>query len=354
MPEKFVRAFSIPSELEERIAEILQRRFSLKLSDSGPLADAVQKMSDYYIENPDDATPWSERWCQIAQLAYYLPLNFLRSQAVVTEGRRFDFFNDVDNLVDFGAGLGPFAWAVREIRSGVKISAVERSADALRLARELGLSFESVNAPKGAAKSLVSFSYSLTELNQLPPWVFDFEHIAIIEPSTRQDGRRLLETRKLLIEKGFSMWAPCPHQQGCPLLEKNPHDWCHDRIHFHRPDWMIAIEKHLPFQNPTLTFSYLLASRRPRPDRETQIRLVGDLLKEKGKSRQMICRGPEREFFSWLKRDGDAPEFPRGALVRAPLEAQQVGSELRLKSPIEIIPVENCEGNLTARRPRVP
>ncbi|MFN9066725.1 MAG: hypothetical protein ACK5V3_05815, partial [Bdellovibrionales bacterium] len=60
-------------------------------------------------------------------------------------------------------------------------------------------------------------------------------------------------------------------------------------------------------------------------------RLTGDQLFEKGKTRQLICRGPEREFLAWMNRDGEAPTLARGD--RVILEKfEQKSNELRVKS----------------------
>ena len=59
-------------------------------------------------------------------------------------------------------------------------------------------------------------------------------------------------------------------------------------------------------------------------------RAIGDTLEENGKTRQMICRGPEREFLSWLHRFGPAPRIPHGALVRGIQSAEvKGGGEIR-------------------------
>jgi hypothetical protein len=43
----------------------------------------------------------------------------------------------------------------------------------------------------------------------------------------------------------------------------------------------------------------------------------------------MICRGGEREFLSWLSRDGEAPILPSGELIPVPPHTLR-GSELRV------------------------
>ena len=76
--------------------------------------------------------------------------------------------------------------------------------------------------------------------------------------------------------------------------------------------------------------SYLLVAKAAAPASK-QWRIVGDRLEEKGKTRQLVCRGPEREFLSWMHRNGEAPEIPRGVLIDAPTDFEIKSNELRLK-----------------------
>ncbi len=308
------------------------------MTDSKRIADCVLKMSDFYIAQPASATPWKETWCQIAQLAYFLPLNFLRSQSVLMEAKARNFPFQSTELLDFGSGLGAGSLPWLSDAHPDKTVYVERSSEAQKIHRELlavspasrqEAHWISEKEIKTSRTRTALFSYSLTELTALPAWIYECQSLIWIEPSTREDGRLLLQRRKDLLTKGFSAWAPCPHQQGCPLFEGSKTDWCHDRIFFDRPTWFQDIEKYLPMKNSTLTFSYLLASKAKAPE-ISQWRTVGDQLEEKGKTRQMICRGPEREFVSWLHRDGDAPEVPRGVLLEPPAQFEQKGTEIRI------------------------
>lgn len=199
------------------------------------------------------------------------------------------------------------------------------------------------------------FSYSLTELASIPNWALDCEGLVIIEPSTNQDARRLMAWRDLLLSKGFHIWGPCLHEEACPLLTESKKDWCHDRIDFQqRPESFKKIESFLPFKNESLTCSYILARKTPRPSTmlasaiavaavsasasaaeasavELEVaRVTGDLLNEKGKSRQLICRGPKREFLTWMHKNGEPQQIPRGELILLPQNLQTVSNELRI------------------------
>jgi hypothetical protein len=335
---------SFPDVYTARIERIL-RGLGTSLADPPRLADAVLRLSDHYIAKPDAPTPWDKDWAQIAYACYFFPLNYARVRGVVRHGAKVGFFDGLAALTDFGSGVGtvPLAlWDELGAAGGAFLgtgAAVERAAVGQRLYEEL----KAPAAPRlawsrtidaGAARHaghLGSFSFSLTELADLPAWARASEALMLIEPGTHQDGRRLLALRRDLLADGFFAWAPCTHQAACPLLVESERDWCHDRVAFAPPPWFEALSEHLPMRNPTLACSYVLLRKTPPPAWTAGLaRLTGDLRKEKGAARQMVCRGPTREFLSWQKKHGEAPEWPRGALVRLPPEVVVKGKELRL------------------------
>ena len=181
------------------------------------------------------------------------------------------------------------------------------------------------------------FSYSLTEVKDLPKDWQTFEALMILEPSTSQDGRKLLEIRSQLIKAGYHIWAPCTHQKACPLLTHSKNDWCHDRAHVKAPAWFADLEQHLPMKNRTVTTSYLLARKKAPPEVLSNLaRLTGDSLNEKGKTRQLICKGEEREYLSWMHKTISPQVLARGELIHLPENLEVKSNELRVKT--EIIP----------------
>ena len=96
------------------------------------------------------------------------------------------------------------------------------------------------------------------------------------------------------------------------------------------------MEEQLPMKNRTLTTSYLLMRKTPAQPIHAA-RVVGDQLKEKGKDRQMICRGTDREFLAWMHKTGLKQEIPRGVLIEIPEGLQKVSNELRVTNPLKII-----------------
>ena len=198
-------------------------------------------------------------------------------------------------------------------RPTMKISSAQQSLELFKSPRL------AADAPDVASddQTLVILSYVLTEahsaatLERLLLRNPKLEAIAILEPSTSEDARRLQALRPLLIKHGFNLWAPCTHEKECPLLKDSDRDWCHDRLIPQVPSWWKEIEAGLPMKNRTVTVSYLLARKKPRPRLDQQVRVIGDRLDEKTKVRQMICRHDEREFISWFpsRLKGEAEEF---------------------------------------------
>lgn len=297
------------------------------------LSESIKRLSDFFIQNPQKQTPWSEKYCQDAYKHYFLPLNFLRVQKVIERGSEVGFFEGLENTIDWGAGPGTASFALNEGLNLKRQILIENAKDAVRVFSEehkkyltnpeVQTSMDTQKLKMDLKKSMLVMSYSFTELVELPKGWDHFEALMILEPSTRDDGRRLLELRKKLIAAGYFIWAPCTHQGDCPLLEKSKNDWCHDRIHVKAPDWFLEVERNLPFKNKTITTSYLLARKmKPVANFDQVGRLVGDSLEEKGKTRQMFCRNSDREFLAWMHKktrpENEQIIFPRGELFKLP------------------------------------
>lgn len=319
------------------------------LSPIREVAKAILRLSDFYIQNPKAETPWHEEYCQLAYRHYYLPLNALRCELVIERGQQVGFFADLNYFIDWGSGPGTASLALARstLRPQIKSQTLYDISDQV-LARfsdlhknlvhpkvEKKLNLQHLSQPE---KTCLIFSYSLTELSQLPSGWNQAEALMILEPSTSEDGRRLMQLRETLMRNGFHIWAPCTHRLSCPLLLHSKQDWCHDRIHVQSPEWFDELEQYLPMKNKTVTTSYLLARKKaPSPLSERAVRLVGDSLPEKGKTRQLICRGPEREFISWLHKQTQAQIMPRGVLIELPEIFEKKSNEIRLTEPCQLL-----------------
>jgi hypothetical protein len=312
-------------------------RETLGAYDPRHLAAQILCLSDFYHANPGAPTPWSESFTMSAYTAYFLPLNYARLRSAWIEVERAQL--DVSEIWDFGSGLGTAQWVLEDsAHEAVPFYCQERSPEAASQHRVLhrhrgGRFSPDFQAPRQPGPNALGiFSYSFLEMVDQLPDLKSFAHLLIVEPSTRECGRQLMEWRARLLGQGFHVLAPCTHAAACPLLTQSTRDWCHMRVGFEPPEWWSHLEDHLPMKNRTLTYSYLLVSRMP-PSEKTQARVIGDTLEERGKTRQMICRGPRREFLSWLHRYGTPPQIPHGALLEGVEALEPKGAELRVPTP---------------------
>ena len=349
--ERVVR--TLPADLPENIraAQLaILSDLGVSPADSKTIANSVMMMSDFYAKNPEKSSPWNEPWAQIAYVAYYMPLNWWRLCGVVSRGQQLNFFAGFDHYVDFGSGLGSLGFAFDQAEIEFKSAlCLERSKVAVEMHRKLsGLSRTPIEWSHAGGptlfhkKTLAAFSYSFTELEKLPGWVDSCDGVFLVEPSTKNDSRRLQVLRGELLAKGWHVWGPCTHAGACPLLTQSERDWCHDRFQWQQPDWLKAIEHYMPIKNGTLPCSWLMMKKNPPPSPSPNLaRMTGDLQEFKGFAKQLICRGEDREFVAWQKRDfkKDYPEIGRGELVKIDSGIAVKSNELRPKSANEIEPI---------------
>ncbi len=323
----------------ERLLQSALETQVFSVSRPSELASAILSLSNFYMNQPGTRTPWSQKFTVPATLAYFMPLNYVRLARAFHEVQRFIHNDQISEIWDFGSGLGTTQWVLEDLEflTPKPFFAQEVSQRAQVVHRDLANLYGGrwtagqVPARKPATGSLAVFSYSFLEMQSQLPHLEDFDHWLILEPSTRDCGRALMQWRSTFLENGLMPLAPCTHSQPCPLLVHSNRDWCHHRTHFAAPEWWLKIEEHLPMRNRTLTYSYLLLSRTSVDQKwRGATRVIGDTLEERGKTRQMVCRGQDREFLSWLHKHGEAPNIPHGALIEDLGAPEIKGGELRV------------------------
>lgn len=338
-----IREYGIPKSIALKVTQII-KLLGYDFSKSKNVAEGVMELSTHFHNQEREPTPWEKPKIQAAYLAYFLPLGMARISAVINELIDRNFFSQKVKVLDFGSGPGTASLVLESLMADKiqSVECVERSRSAIELHKKL-TSLRQINWRTNIESSknydVLIMSYVLNELPQIPDWIFDIPKIILFEPSTRKDFVRLAELRKLLLERGYHLWAPCPHEKSCPLVEGR--DWCHDRIGFVAPDWWDNLGKHLPIRNDSLTFSYLVASREAPtlqiPAHKDAARVIGDTLKEKGKTRQLICRTTDREFLSWLHKNGEPEPIARGTLIAISQDAEKRGQEVRVSEEVEYL-----------------
>lgn len=331
------REFSIPDSVSQEL--------KTQLGDLGQfikshpsLPNDILEISKHFQSQERKTEISSDRF-QRAYWLYFHTLNVVRASAVLSELKRLAPNFSTHSWLDFGSGLGAIEHAYHSVfAESPCFTFAEESLTTQYLHKKIrSFSKDSAKWVQSLRQTpdrfdTISASYSINELKEIPEALFQADTLILIEPSTQAHTRKLMELRAEIVRKGFSILAPCVHQLECPLLTRTKTDWCYDRVFFERPEWFLELESRLPMKNRTLTFSYLIASRKYKlPDRSNLGRIIGDTLREKGKTKQMMCRGPDREFLSWLDREGAAPELAHGSLVKITGELNKKGAELRCR-----------------------
>ncbi len=121
--------------------------------------------------------------------------------------------------------------------------------------------------------------------------------LVVIEPATRDEARALQRARGVLIERGVTVFAPCPHARECPMLASE-RDWCHeDLADVSLPPWLVPIAREAGLRWEGLTFSYLtlrrdgvtLANALRRGSDRVALRLLSPPIESKGKVEVIAC-----------------------------------------------------------------
>lgn len=184
----------------------------------------------------------------------------------------------VESVLDIGAGPGTGLWAVGEFfsESLKRVTLVEQDPSFIQLGKQLasvkpwnGVDIQWERSDVSQIKQLaphdlVLASFSLGEIKEFnwqrllsSMWGAAKKVLIIIEPGTPKGFERIKMMRKILLEQGAHLVAPCPHFQTCPMKGE---DWCHFAARIERS------AAHRQIKNGTMNyedekFCYLVFSR---------------------------------------------------------------------------------------------
>lgn len=222
-----------------------------------------------------------------AYAAYRMPATYAAVRAALGHGR--DCAPDLDpkTHLDVGGGTGAAVWAAAETFPDLcGVTVLDRATPTLDMGRRLAAgsrraplreaSWRKTTVPplRGLPDAdLATAAYVLGELSEgqqralVTSMAGSARAVALVEPGTPAGYRRILAARTRLIEAGFSVLAPCPHDGECPLAGGS--DWCHFAVRVHRSALQRQLkEADLGFEDEK--FSYVVASTstaRPAPGR---------------------------------------------------------------------------------------
>lgn len=281
----------------------LSAAFPLKTKHKAALPGGICKLSDFLTidrENlPRDYMTRPEFLA--AYLHYFLPWNIYR-QGRLLMGLDLALKPGV-RIVDLGAGPLTFLHALWLTRPGLREQeldylAIDRSESALKtgrklfqsLAEESGWTVHTDNQPAGQKKfkpaDLLVMANFVNEVDRAPRsgrqevgaskealmlerWeaqVAANGAILLVEPGVRDAGRFLSRVREVALERGWSIPAPCPHTNKCPMPGLRSTPWCHFTFPTGDvPAWLSRLSHKAKLPKARASMSFLLMVRGEDP-----------------------------------------------------------------------------------------
>jgi len=334
-----------PLTIPDRYIHFLKNRLGFSLDPPSPrdleaIIDRVSSLSnrfvhrasrlESYLDDPQD---------RLAYLAYYTTVNLPKLFFPLSEiqfGTGF-FGRKPLRVLDVGAGtgsalFGTMFWHEARFDQRVHAVAVDHSAAAIN---ELQRHFQQLfpgdqlnghvidlqkkHLPPGEF-DLILVSNVINEfddgglglLGQLRERTTPDGWIIVVEPALLRTSRTLLTFRDEAVKAGWTVFAPCTRQAGCPALVKET-DWCHHDMPWERPKFIRLIDDSLGMIKKTLKFSYItlgsngqnLASSFPQP--ADVHRVVSERFDEKGRTRIFMCGESGRRSYVRNNRDREEP-----------------------------------------------
>ena len=278
----------------------------------GRLRRASKALSDHYRDDgPSGGSSLAPDERIAAYLATRFPATYAAATAVLLEVRS-RIGDEVNSLLDLGAGMGAAALAAQQVFPRLRqLTLVEVDPAFIETGRELlpdatwaraDLRRRSRFEPHG----LVIASYALGELTQAEAlaaadaaWNAAQSAFVFIEPGAPRAFSLVLAVRSRLIERGAHIVAPCPWPGPCPLVGR---DFCHfaqrvERSALHRR----AKDAELNYEDEK--FSYVALSQ--TPIEPASGRVIRRPEHQPGLIKLEVCRGEAIATERVTKRDRD-------------------------------------------------
>lgn len=268
----------------------------------------------YRTEQVDDAAPgMRDHLDALAYAVIRMPATFRSLYAALSAAERHVDASYTTHL-DLGGGTGAAAWAAASLWPSISIEIIERQPAAIAVGQQLASSNRwrwtaaDLRHRSGSA-DLITIGYVLNELSDhvrdtvIQTAARSATTLVLVEPGTPHGHRRTLRARDQLIDHGFTIAAPCPHQRECPT------DWCHFAARLPRT------ELHRVLKDGTRNyeeerFSYLVATRAPvRPAPARVIRRPG---RPKGRVVLELCTSTGTAQQLTVPRSDEAYRAARG------------------------------------------
>lgn len=225
---------------------------------------------------------------------------------------------EINSLIDFGAGTGAATWACAEALDIKEITCLEREEAMIAIGSSL---MEKSNSHLSNAKwikydltkdtfhkkaDMVVSSYVLNELSDedrlkaIDKMLNSTNKLLLIlEPGTPVGSANLMKAREYLIKKGAHIIAPCPHEKSCSLHSS---EWCHFSCRIPRSKLHRELKKgDAAYEDEK--FAYLAVSLKDNV--KAQGRILRHPIIKKGRVQLQVCVDNEIKKVELYKKHGD-------------------------------------------------
>jgi len=298
------------SELREALDGVLEGVAPARLADS------VQRLIADYRSGRPAGEPLLRTMVDVtAYAAYRMPA----THAAVTAVLRNLPSIQPRSLLDVGGGTGAAAWAASEVYGPLATTVLDQVPEALKLGQRIAagrdIAWQQWRLGEQLPDAdLVTVSYVLGELTDDDQEALTAgaaqaarQAVVFIEPGTPLGYRRILSARQQLVATGWSIAAPCPHQERCGMTGT---DWCHFSARVNRSALHRRLkEAQLGYEDEK--FSYVAATRQATAAAGRVVRHPGF---RKGLVTLQVCR-PDTTVGPVLvsKREGPVYKAARDA-----------------------------------------
>ncbi len=297
----------------EEVLAVFQEKLLSRYKQSS-LTKAFERISDRYRKETGlFLQTEEERW---AYLFTRLPATFAVAKTVFEEMKKRVPDINPQSLLDVGAGPGTGMWAASEVfgQTLTKCTLLEKDIHFSGMGKEIAAnscypcvknanwkSVDMTQALNVEPHDLTILSYSIGETEESSwkellkaLWNSTQKALVIVEPGTPKGYRRVMKIRDLLIDLGGFLWAPCPHQNTCPIPQG---DWCHFSTRVQRTSLHRKLKSgDLGYEDEK--FCYLIFGK--EPSTSYQARMIRHPMKHSGFVEVTLCQkeGIQKKIFS--------------------------------------------------------
>lgn len=301
-----------PPELREKIERLIQDE------DIRRLSRAAERLSENYRREEHISASAKDEI--LAYSAVRMPATFgAVSRALELSLESFD--GGITSILDAGAGTGAAATAAEMLTDCHDIICLERDKNMLELGKLFAENAHwlerDITSGIPERADLVICAYCLNELPErgrknVTEYLADSAEklLLIVEPGTPKSFGLMIQTRRQLIEMGFSIQAPCPTDGECPLPGD---DWCHFTARIARSRLHKQLKgADVPYEDEK--FCFLAASKGSQENRSARIirrpviepgKITLKLCAKQGVTTEMITRKDPRFKAARKAQNGD-------------------------------------------------